>query len=165
MFLLVKNESRNENQEMKVKKVPCRSIRYKEFPDLLFGTPQEGAPAYFDATHFIQSRGDEKRHSLADFRVAFHLWIEELCRQYEIDREDLFIRDEASGHLLIDECLALLFVVYIEPPFGVYLLERISEMFVDGFTVSDTWLVQSVGLRFTNEELTQILEHHETQQF
>ena len=110
-------------------------------------------------------RGDEKRHSLADFRVAFHLWIEELCRQYEIDREDLFIRDEASGHLLIDECLALLFVVYIEPPFGVYLLERISEMFVDGFTVSDTWLVQSVGLRFTNEELTQILEHHETQQF
>ena len=87
---------------MKVKKVPCRSIRYKEFPDLLFGTPQEGAPAYFDATHFIQSRGDEKRHSLADFRVAFHLWIEELCRQYEIDREDLFIRDEASGHLLID---------------------------------------------------------------
>ena len=110
LFLLVKNESRNENQEMKVKKVPCRSIRYKEFPDLLFGTPQEGAPAYFDATHFIQSRGDEKRHSLADFRVAFHLWIEELCRQYEIDREDLFIRDEASGHLLIDECLALLFV-------------------------------------------------------
>ena len=97
--------------------------------------------------------------------MAFHLWIEELCRQYEIDREDLFIRDEASGHLLIDECLALLFVVYIEPPFGVYLLERISEMFVDGFTVSDTWLVQSVGLRFTNEELTQILEHHETQQF
>ena len=86
---------------MKVKKVPCRSIRYKEFPDLLFGTPQEGAPAYFDATHFIQSRGDEKRHSLADFRVAFHLWIEELCRQYEIDREDLFIRDEASGHLLM----------------------------------------------------------------
>ena len=150
---------------MKVKKVPCRSIRYKEFPDLLFGTPQEGAPAYFDATHFIQSRGDEKRHSLAAFLEALHLWLADLCRQYDIDREDLFIRDEASGHLLIDECLALLFVVYIEPPFGVYLLERISEMFVDGFTVSDTWLVQSVGLRFTNEELTQILEHHETQQF
>ena len=85
--------------------------------------------------------------------------------EYEIEREDLFIRDEASGYLLIDEFLALLFVVYIEPPFGVFLLERISEMFVDGFTVSDTWLVQSVGLRFTNEELTQILEHHETQQF
>lgn len=78
-------------------------------------------------------------------------------------QEHLTQRPKTSCYLTLS--LALLFVVYIEPPFGVYLLERISEMFVDGFTVSDTWLVQSVGLRFTNEELTQILEHHETQQF
>ena len=38
----------------------------------------------------------------------------------------MIIRDEASGHLLIDECLALLFVVYIDPAFGVYLLERVT---------------------------------------
>lgn len=147
---------------MKIMKIPCRDIRYKEFPDLLFGTPRKGAPSYFDATHFIQSRGDEKRHNLTGFREAFHLWIEELCREYEIDKEELFVCDEASGHLLIDECLALLFVVYIEPPFGIYLLERISEMLVDGFTVSDTWLARATGLRFTNEDLTQILEHNET---
>lgn len=68
-----------------------------------------------------------------------------------------------SGHLLIDECLALLFVVYIDPAFGVYLLERVDELLSGGFTVSDTWLVQAAGLRFTKEELTQILEQHETQ--
>ena len=44
--------------------------------------------------------------------------------------------DEASGHLLIDECLALLFVVYIDPAFGVYLLERVDELLSGGFTVS-----------------------------
>ena len=50
---------------------------------------------------------------------------------------------------------------------GVYriltLLERVDELLSGGFTVSDTWLVQAAGLRFTKEELTQILEQHETQ--
>ena len=73
----------------------------------------------------------------------------------------MIIRDEASGHLLIDECLALLFVVYIDPAFGVYLLERVDELLSGGFTVSDTWLVQAAGLRFTKEELTQILEQQD----
>ena len=49
------------------------------------------------------------------------------------------------------------------PRFGVYLLERVDELLSGGFTVSDTWLVQAAGLRFTKEELTQILEQHETQ--
>ena len=108
----------NEKENMKEEKIPCRIIRYREFPDLLFGTLREDGPVYFDA---------------------------------------------ASGHLLIDECLALLFVVYIDPAFGVYLLERVDELLSGGFTVSDTWLVQAAGLRFTKEELTQILEQHETQ--
>ena len=43
------------------------------------------------------------------------------------------------------------------------LLERVDELLSGGFTVSDTWLVQAAGLRFTKEELTQILEQHETQ--
>jgi hypothetical protein len=39
----------------------------------------------------------------------------------------------------------------------------VDELLSGGFTVSDTWLVQAAGLRFTKEELTQILEQHETQ--
>ena len=133
------------------------------FPDLLFGTLREDGPVYFDATRFIQAKGDARRHNVRDFRVAFHHWATALADAYGIDREKMIIRDEASGHLLIDECLALLFVVYIDPAFGVYLLERVDELLSGGFTVSDTWLVQAAGLRFTKEELTQILEQHETQ--
>lgn len=140
---------------MKVKKIPCRLIRYKEFPELLFGASPDEEAVYFDATHFIRSQGDERRHNVQEFRVAFHHWITALSLVYEIDRDDLFIRDETSGHLLIDECLALLFVVYIEPQFGAYMLERMSEMLIDGFSVSDTWLVMAAGNRFTPEELTQ----------
>ena len=47
---------------MKEEKIPCRIIRYREFPDLLFGTLREDGPVYFDATRFIQAKGDARRH-------------------------------------------------------------------------------------------------------
>ncbi len=141
---------------MKIKNIPCRLIRYEEFPELLFGKSEDDEAVYFDATHFIRSQGDERRHNVREFRVAFHHWIAALCEIYEIDKENLVITDEASGHLLIDECLALLFVVYIDPAFGAHILERISQMLTDGFTVSDTWLVRAAAGRFnfTDEEFT-----------
>lgn len=151
---------------MKIRNIPCRLIRYEEFPELLFGKSEEDDTVYFDATHFIRSQGDERRHNVKEFRIAFHHWITALCEIYKIANEDLVITDEASGHLLIDECLALLFVVYIDPGFGAYMLDRVSEMLVDGFTVSDTWLVKAAAGRFnfTDEELTHKLNHNEKKQ-
>lgn len=140
-------------------------IRYREFPELLFGATSENEPVYFDATHFIRSRGDERRHNVQEFRITFHHWITALSELYKIDKEDLIVREESSGHLLIDECLSLLFVVYIDPAFGAYMLERISEVLIDGFTVSDTWLALAAGHRFTIEELTQNVKQNETQRF
>ena len=137
-------------------------IRYREFPELLFGASPDEGPVYFDATHFIRSRGDERRHNVQEFRIAFHHWITTLTNMYSIEKEALVIRDETSGHLLIDECLALLFVVYVDPDFGVYILERVSELLIDGFSVSDSWLVMAAGNRFTIEELTKSVKSNET---
>ena len=47
----------NGKKNMKEEKIPRRTVRYREFPDLLFGTSQEDGPVYFDATHFIRARG------------------------------------------------------------------------------------------------------------
>ena len=147
---------------MRIEKVPCRTIRYREFPELLFGESPNSGSTYFDATHFIRSRGDEHRHNVKEFRIAFHHWITTLTNMYGIEKEALVIRDETSGHLLIDECLALLFVVYVDPDFGVYILERVSELLIDGFSVSDSWLVMAAGNRFTIEELTKSVKSNET---
>ena len=147
---------------MRIEKVPCRTIRYREFPELLFGESPNSGSTYFDATHFIRSRGDEHRHNVKEFRIAFHHWITTLTNMYSIEKEALVIRDETSGHLLIDECLALLFVVYVDPDFGVYILERVSELLIDGFSVSDSWLVMAAGNRFTIEELTKSVISNET---
>ena len=146
---------------MKIEKVPCRIIRYREFPELLFGESPNNGLTYFDATHFIRSRGDERRHSVQEFRIAFHHWITALSNTYSIDKEDLVIRDETSGHILIDESLALLFVVYVEPDFAAFLLERMSELLIDGFSVSDSWLIMAAGSRFTIEELTKSVKSYE----
>ena len=147
---------------MRIEKVPCRTIRYREFPELLFGESPNSGSTYFDATHFIRSRGDERRHNVKEFRIAFHHWITTLTNMYDIEKEALVIRDETSGHLLIDACLALLFVVYVDPDFGVYILERVSELLKDGFSVSDSWLVMAAGNRFTIEELTKSVKSNET---
>lgn len=56
---------------MKEEKIPCRIIRYREFPDLLFGTLREDGPVYFDATRFIQAKGDARRHNVRDFLCRF----------------------------------------------------------------------------------------------
>ena len=147
---------------MRIEKVPCRTIRYREFPELLFGESPNSGSTYFDATHFIRSRGDEHRHNVKEFRIAFQHWITTLTNMYSIEKEALIICDETSGHLLIDECLALLFVVYVDPDFGVYILERVSELLIDGFSVSDSWLVMAAGNRFTIEELTKSVKSNET---
>ena len=71
---------------MKEDKISCRTVRYREFPDLLFGTSQEDGPVYFDATHFIRARGDAHRHNVRDFRASFHHWITALTDVYGIDK-------------------------------------------------------------------------------
>ena len=147
---------------MKMKTIPCHTIRYKEFPELLFGESPDSGLVYFDATHFIRSRGDEGKHNLQEFRLSFHHWIVAFSEAYKIETGDLIVQDALSGHMLIDECLALLFVVYIDSSFGVYSFERISELLINGFAVSDTWLVNAAGNRFTSEELTTILKSNET---
>lgn len=138
---------------MKTKSLQCRTIRFREFPDLLFGKSQDSRVFYFDATHYIREKGDVRKHTIRDFQLGFQHWITAARQAYEIQQEDLIICDEATGHILIDECLALLFLAYIDPGFGTYIMERMSEMLTNGMTVSDTWLIQATGLRFTTEEL------------
>ena len=112
---------------MKVKSVPCSIIRYREFPDLLFGTAEDGIE-YFDATHYLLTKGDFKKHNIPSFKVGFTHWINAVRDAYSLSLDDMIISDRATGHTLIDSSLALLFAAYLDPGFGVWMMERISEM-------------------------------------
>lgn len=137
---------------MKFKIASCKNIKYGEFPDLLFGKSDDGL-VYFDATHFIQQKGDARKHNIKSFEIGFIHWKNAVCDAYSIPMEDMTIKDEATGHLLIEESLALLFVAYIDPEFSVHMLERISEMLLRGITLSDTQLLMLASERLSKDQL------------
>ena len=116
---------------------------------------------YFDATHFLLHKGDPQRHNIRHFEAQFSLWKQAACSAYQICADDVIVKERDSGHILIDESLALLFVVYTDPAFGVYLLERISEMLLNGFVLSDSAIIVQARLRLTKETLTNIINNNE----
>lgn len=137
---------------MKAKIVTPYAPRYGEFPDLLFGTSGSGT-IYFDASIYIKLKGDSKIHSVSDFFRRFSFWTEAVKEAYALSDDDLCRLDAVTGHTLIDESLALLFVAYIDSGFGIYMLERISEMLLDGIVLSDTRIMQIIRDRLTRDEI------------
>ena len=130
----------------------CREIRYREFPDMLFGTAKNNT-LYFDASRYIGAKGNREVHSVEDFKSKFDFWIKALCKTCRLSPKDIFARDEASGNLLMEESLSLLFIAYLDPDFAVYMLERISEMLITGVVLSDTTLIRMANERITKEDL------------
>lgn len=137
---------------MKLKTAPCKDVKYGEFPDLLFGKSGDGL-VYFDATHYILQKGDVRKHNVKSFEIGFMHWRNAARDAYSIPVEDMTVIDEVTGHLLIEESLALLFVAYIDPEFAVYMLERISEMLLRGITLSDTRLLMLASERLSKDQL------------
>lgn len=115
------------------------SARYPEFPELLFASDKD-ENLYFDATLYIEHKGDITKHSPIDFARKFSFWFESAKDIYDINAT--IVTDDAIGHVLIDESLALLFICYIDPQFSMYIIERISEMLLNGFVLSDTCITQ-----------------------
>lgn len=122
------------------------SLRYLEFPELMFASDSKNR-YYFDATLYIEQKGDVSKHSPSDFARTHALWINAICKYYDDDESSIIVSDEKTEHILIDESLALLFVAYIDPAFAVHILERMSEMLLNGFVLSDSCISQMAGDR------------------
>lgn len=126
-------------------------IRYREFPELVFTVRGDGCE-YFDAFLYIKNKGDPDVHSVQGFRTAFSHWIKAVRDAYSLSDENIFIT-APNGHQLIDYALALLFVAYVNPDFGVYMTERISDMLLRGIVLSDTCLLLMAKDRLSKEQL------------
>ena len=137
---------------MNCKIVTGYSAKYPEFPELLFASDKEGT-LFFDATLYIEHKGDITKHSPASFARKFSFWFESAKDIYDINAT--IVIDNATSHVLIDESLALLFVCYIDPQFSMYMIERISEMLLNGFVLSDTCITQMARDRLNLKNLKQ----------
>ncbi|MDR1718033.1 MAG: hypothetical protein LBS20_19525 [Prevotella sp.] len=143
---------------MKNKKISsCNQIKYREFPELLFGLSEDGIE-YFNATYYIHEKGNVNTHTVEAFETEFLRWIKPVTESYSIPSQDVIVSEADTGHLMIEESLSLLFMAYMDPDFGVYMLERISEMLIAGIALSDTTLITMARNRFTNNDLTESLQ-------
>lgn len=149
---------------MKIKKCnPCSEVKYNEFPDLKFGRSIDGM-LYFNPNLFIKAKGDIKRHSVLEFDNAFFHWKKAVEFAYSIPFDDLIIKDEASGIVLIEESLALLFVAYVDPGFAVYITEKISEILFCGVALSDSYIIMHISGNYTKKEILEYLDLYEKKQ-
>lgn len=126
-------------------------IRYREFPELLFTVRGDGCE-YFDAFLYIKNKGDPTVHSVQGFKMAFSHWINAVRDAYSLSDDNIFIT-APNGHKLIDYALALPFIAYIDPSFGVYMMERMSDMLLRGVVLSDTYLILMAKDRLSKEQL------------
>lgn len=139
-----------------IKCSPCTEPRYEEFSEMLFGLSIDNT-TYFDATIFIIKSGDVKRHNIREFDIGFYFWKKAISSFYEIDMDDLIVKDLDTGHILIHESLDLVFVSYIDPTFGVYMLGKTSELLINGLSISDDYLLNTIFTRFSIEDLIKIV--------
>ena len=144
---------------MNCKIVTGFSAKYPEFPELLFASDKEDT-LYFDATLYIEHKGDLAKHSPANFARKFSFWFESAKEIYDINTT--IVTDDVTGHVLIDDSLALLFVCYRDPQFSMYILERISEMLLNGFVLSDTCITQMARDRLNLNNLKENESKEET---
>lgn len=126
--------------------------RYGEFPDLLFGVHDNGR-IYFDVTNFAEAKNLDPTSCMSRLMDSYGVWIDALCKAYDIPRQALCVVD-AAGHLLAEESLALLLVASIDPVFGVYMLECVTQMLLEGIVCSDSYILSQAKARFTPEDLT-----------
>ena len=144
---------------MNIENITCTQTRYRQFPELLFATSAKGID-YVDATYYIQNKGNADKHTVRDFEVQFAFWIKAVCETYELPQNSIIIMND-KGHFLIDDSLALALVAYVDPAFGIHMLERMTDMFLDGIVLSDTCLVLMAKDRLSEEQITKLLKHDE----
>ena len=136
---------------MKSKVIVCKEIKYAEFPDLLTGADQEGN-RYADMTHFLEKKGKTGANHISLFQMNFLSWINAAVAAYDVPREET-----NTGHVLIMEPLEPLLIAYVDTDFGMYMLERIEELFSNGFVISDSAILSQAQNRFSSEQLQDLL--------
>ena len=89
--------------------------------------------------------------------MNFLSWINAAVAAYDVPREDIIINETNTGHVLIMEPLEPLLIAYVDTDFGMYMLERIEELFSNGFVISDSAILSQAQNRFSSEQLQDLL--------
>ena len=130
----------------------CDKVLIPEFPMLKFTTSQNGV-TYFDATGYLSATNRQETED--QFFTACKRQIESLATMNNIP-DNAVCAFNQDGHILIEGHFVYLFISFLEPSFLAYVMDRINDLFMNGFTVSDTYLYTVARQRFSQETLNEM---------
>lgn len=144
---------------MKRKKIaPCNHLEYQEFKNLKFGKSLEDDLFYFDATTYLEETGKVNKDAIDGFINSASTLLGSLCDYYSIPEQEMVVQESKTGHVLMEESLALPFLAYLDPYFMIYLIEKISELLKTGFSVSDSMIAYLAVNRLSKDDLNKLYQ-------
>ncbi len=146
----------NPWEQLKNINYTCTEQVLTEFPELLIGNASDEGITYFDATIYHIKAG-LKDYPVEDFFKYYFHPIGALVNMYGLDRENVVVRNQ-DGHILIDTSLVYLFLSYVRPDFLAFCCDRIDELMLHGFSISDTYLYRHANNRLTPELAKKLYE-------
>lgn len=132
--------------------VTCDKVLIPEFPALKFAAAPNGV-TYFDATDFLSVT--HKQETEEQFFTAYKRQIESLAKMNDIPENAVCVFNQ-DGHILIEGHFVYLFISFVEPSFLAYVMDRINDLFTNGFAVSDTYVFTIARQRFSQETLNEM---------
>lgn len=130
-------------------------VLFSEIPGMKFYG--EGNEMSFDATAFIAESQSKK--TVTDYFANNVLVLKAYADGLGIEVNQLrTVTDD--GNEMLSHVLALDFACFVVPVLRMYMYERLREVFLDGFSVSDRYLVSQVE-RLPSEFLKNLLEARE----
>jgi len=123
---------------------------YKELPGLLFSNI--GSNRVFNAEHFIESLGEAgKGLTVQGYLEEREKQIDFVCERLEIDKKHIHLKLEGQPSM-ISAILGFDFACWAVPSLLFYSYERLHEVFINGFTVSDRYLSEASDARLPKQE-------------
>ena len=111
----------------------------------------------FNANMYIETLGEDNKLTVDSFKKDNDLFIDSVCEKINITKSSMFIKDE-FGDTYIHVALAVSFLEYFSVGFKMWSNSRVIELMVDGFSMSDNFIIANTLKRFGVEQLKEILK-------
>ncbi|MGL5690339.1 MAG: hypothetical protein ACRDD8_05890 [Bacteroidales bacterium] len=132
------------------KELEFRAV-YHEIPDLMYGMVDN--KGVVDVTSFLESRNNSSKN-LSGFKKSNAEIIGLYAERLGCSVDELFIKK--AGKVYMHDHLGLALVCYVEPSLSCYLHDRLHELLMNGFSVSDRFISMAAKTRLSPEYLQKL---------
>lgn len=119
--------------------------------DMMTGTDENSGTVYFDATEYIERKGNDKQ-SIDHFMYVCSYFFKK-CVDYFGLTPDNSVRENKSHHILMNTNLVYLFLSYVEPNLLGHIFEKFDEILTEGVSYSEEYVANLARTHLSKEDI------------